>query len=160
MAYTARWDRGDELTAGMGDGPRQMKELTRQEAMRRLGSVQLGRIVFTHHAMPAIRPVNHLVDDGQVIIRSHEGSAIVTVASAGPGTVVAYEADEIDSATRTGWSVVVTGLARLVDDAQQAARYRETPRPWVAGQMSYVIRIDPQVVTGFELIPDEPPAAT
>jgi nitroimidazol reductase NimA-like FMN-containing flavoprotein (pyridoxamine 5'-phosphate oxidase superfamily) len=144
----------------MGDSPRQMKELTRQEAMRRLGSVQVGRVVFTAHAMPAIRPVNHLVDDGQVIIRSHEGSAIVTAASAGPGTVVAYEADEIDPGSRTGWSVVVTGLARLVDEPAQTARYQQALQPWVAGQMDYLIRIDPQVVTGFELVPAElPPAA-
>jgi nitroimidazol reductase NimA-like FMN-containing flavoprotein (pyridoxamine 5'-phosphate oxidase superfamily) len=156
-AVHSQMDRGDERTARMGDGPRQTKELTRYEAMRRLGSVQLGRIVFTHHAMPAIRPVNHIVDDGQVIIRSHEGSAIVTRASAGQGTVVAYEADEIDPASHTGWSVVVTGLAHLVHDPQQAARYTETLQPWVRGEMSYVIRIDPHVITGFELIPGEPP---
>jgi Pyridoxamine 5'-phosphate oxidase len=79
--------------------------------------------------MPAIRPVNHLIDDGQVIIRSHEGSAIVTATSTGSGTVVAYEADEIDPASRTGWSVMVTGLARLVDEPGQATRYREALQP-------------------------------
>ena len=41
---------------------------------------------------------------------------IVTSASTGPDTVLAYEADERDSAMRTGWSVIVTGLARLVDE--------------------------------------------
>jgi nitroimidazol reductase NimA-like FMN-containing flavoprotein (pyridoxamine 5'-phosphate oxidase superfamily) len=141
----------------MQDGPRQMKELTRHEAMRRLGSVPMGRIVLTHHAMPAIRPVNHIIGDGHVIIRSHEGSAIVTVASARQGTVVAYEADEIDPARRAGWSVVLTGLARLVDDPQQAAGYQEELQPWVDAEMSYVIRIDPQIVTGFELTSGQPP---
>jgi hypothetical protein len=30
--------------------------------------VSLGRVVFTMHAMPAIRPVNHMIDDGKVVI--------------------------------------------------------------------------------------------
>ena len=55
---------------------RQVLELTRAESWRLLGSVSLGWIVFTRHAMPAIRPVNHLVDDQTIIIRSHLGSAI------------------------------------------------------------------------------------
>ncbi|MBO0770153.1 MAG: pyridoxamine 5'-phosphate oxidase family protein [Actinobacteria bacterium] len=142
----------------MDDGPRQMRELSRAEAMRRLGSVPVGRVVFTRHALPAVRPVNHLVDGGQVIISSHEGSAIVTAARAGMGTVVAYEADEIDPACRTGWSVVVTGLARLVGERERVARYQDLLQPWAAGHMDSVISIDAQVVTGFELIPDESPA--
>jgi nitroimidazol reductase NimA-like FMN-containing flavoprotein (pyridoxamine 5'-phosphate oxidase superfamily) len=135
----------------MEDAGRLLKPLSREQALRRLRNTGLGRIVFTHRAMPVVRPVNHLIDDGQVIIRSHEGSAIVAVSRNGQGTVVVYEADDIDTATRTGWSVMVTGLARLVTDPGQAARYEHALRPWIAGQMGYVIRIDPQLVTGFEL---------
>jgi hypothetical protein len=43
--------------------PRQTLELTAQESWQLLSSVSLGQIVFTLHAMPVIRPVNHLVDD-------------------------------------------------------------------------------------------------
>jgi nitroimidazol reductase NimA-like FMN-containing flavoprotein (pyridoxamine 5'-phosphate oxidase superfamily) len=146
--------------AHMGDSPRHMKELTRDEAIRRLAGVQVGRVFFTSHAMPAVRPVNHLIDDGQLIIRSREGSAIVTAADADRGVVVAYEADQLDPATRTGWSVVVTGLAHVVDDPREADRYRDAVQPWVAGQMDSVIRINPEIVTGFELVADQPPTST
>jgi hypothetical protein len=126
-----------------------MKPMTRQQALRKLGSVPIGRIVFTRHAMPVISPVVHLLDNDQIIIRSHEGSAIA--ADQRQGTVVVYQADELDPVTRTGWSVMVTGLARLVTDPGAAARYRQALRPWVAGPVSHVIGIDPQIVTGFEL---------
>ena len=146
-------DRLDEWMDGwMDDGERQMREMTRAEAMRRLASVRLGRVVFTSRALPAIRPVNHLVEDGHVIIRSHEGSTIVTAASAERGTVVAYEADELDPTSHAGWSVVITGLARLVDDPQEAARYHEALRPHMPGEMGYVIRIYPELVTGSEFV--------
>jgi hypothetical protein len=36
--------------------------------MRLLRSVSYGRIVFTRDALPAVRPVNHIIDDSEVII--------------------------------------------------------------------------------------------
>jgi hypothetical protein len=36
--------------------------------MRLLRSVSYGRIVFTRDTLPAVRPVNHIIDDGEVII--------------------------------------------------------------------------------------------
>jgi hypothetical protein len=75
-------------------GPRHRVGLDRAESLHLLGSVSLGRIVFTQQALPAIRPVNHVLDDGDIIIRSHEGAALVahTTQADTPGVVVAYEA--------------------------------------------------------------------
>ncbi|MDN3027167.1 pyridoxamine 5'-phosphate oxidase family protein [Streptomyces sp. S.PB5] len=81
---------------------------------------------FTHQALPVIRPVNHLVsDEGGIIIRTHAGAALPTTASA--SEVVVYGADRLDLDTRTGWSVVVTGTASRVTDAETTADYRSLP---------------------------------
>src|SRR5215470_18115310 len=88
---------------------RELAELPKDEALRLLASVPFGRVVFTARALPAVRPVNHLVD--------------------GTGTVVAYEADEIDPATHQGWSVVVVGRAVPVTDELHRLRYRELLQP-------------------------------
>jgi nitroimidazol reductase NimA-like FMN-containing flavoprotein (pyridoxamine 5'-phosphate oxidase superfamily) len=114
-----------------------------------LGSVPFGRVVFTHRALPAIRPVNHIVDNGNIIIRSSLGSGITS--AAGAGMVVAYEADAIDPDSRTGWSVVVTGLARLVDDPADLARYERLLEPWVDGRTDCVISIPADLVTGYQM---------
>lgn len=135
----------------MGDGARRMRETSREQALRQLASVSVGRVGFTSRALPALRPVTHLVDRGHVIIRSHEGSAIVNAASAERGVVVAYEADDIDVESRTGWSVLIVGLARLIDDPHEAARYRRELPPLVPGEAGSVIRIYPELVSGFEL---------
>lgn len=127
-------------------------ELSREESLRLLGAVSLGRVVFTMRAMPAIRPVNHIVDGGNVIIRSHLGAAVAAAADRAEGAVVAYEADVIDPDSHVGWSVVVTGLARLVREPGEVARYQRMLRPWVAGEMDYVIRVSPELVTGFRLV--------
>jgi nitroimidazol reductase NimA-like FMN-containing flavoprotein (pyridoxamine 5'-phosphate oxidase superfamily) len=132
------------------NGRRGLRELSREESLRLLGSVSLGRVVFTDRALPAIRPVNHLLDHGRIIIRSHAGAAIVSAAER--GVVVAYEADTIDPDSRVGWSVVVTGVAKPVRDQAAVERYERLLRPWVDQPMDQVIAISSDIVTGFELV--------
>jgi len=88
--------------------PRLLTELTRGQSLRLLASIRFGRIVFTHRALPAIRPVNHVLDGEDIVIRTHPGAAIVADTGSASGVVVAYEADAIDPGTGLGWSVIVT----------------------------------------------------
>jgi nitroimidazol reductase NimA-like FMN-containing flavoprotein (pyridoxamine 5'-phosphate oxidase superfamily) len=135
---------------------RQAIELTEGECWRLLASASIGRIVFTQRAMPAIRPVNHLVDGRTIVIRTHLGATIAARASddraAPQGSVVCYEADDLDPARRTGWSVIVTGMARLVTDPAKADRYAAAIEPWIAGDLNQVVTIEPQIITGIRLI--------
>jgi len=132
--------------------PRQAIDLTEGECWQLLRSTSLGRVVFTHHAMPAIRPVNHLVEGQAIIIRSHLGAAIVSRAAADDGTVVCYEADDLDAVRHTGWSVIATGLARLVREPAAIERYEQLLEPWITGQMDHVVAIAPQFISGLRLV--------
>jgi len=122
--------------------------------MSLLGSVSLGRIVFTARALPAIRPVCHLVDGDYVIIRTDRNAAITSELRADASAVVAYEADAIDIAEHLGWSVIVVGVARRVIDPDEAAIYRRALRSWVSGAKDQVIAIHADMVTGFRLVAD------
>lgn len=130
-----------------------MTELSREDALALLAGVGLGRIVFTRNALPAIRPVNHVLDGGDIVIRTHGDSALAlqTGNSGIGGVVVAYEADHIDADTHQGWSVVVTGYARQVTDPELIARYRTLLNPWVGASADRVVSIRPDLVTGFRL---------
>lgn len=136
---------------GNDQAARRALELDGPECWKLLASVPVGRVVFTQQALPAIRAVNHLVDDGVIIIRSHLGAAIVGHATAEGGAVVCYEADQFDTDLRTGWSVVVTGMARLIRDSDAIERYRGLLEPWFPGDMDHVIAIEPGIVTGRRL---------
>jgi Pyridoxamine 5'-phosphate oxidase len=141
------------------DDRRRLEELPGQECLRLLGSVSLGRIVFTARALPAVRPVTHLVDGDHVIIRTDRSAAIISELRVGVGTVVAYEADAIDMTEQLGWSVIVVGLAHRVTDPDEAACYRRALRPWVSGAKDQVIAIHADMVTGFRLVADGAAAA-
>ncbi|MEV6294927.1 pyridoxamine 5'-phosphate oxidase family protein [Streptomyces sp. NPDC051896] len=129
-------------------------DLDPAEALRLLGSVSLGRIVFTWQALPTVRPVNHALDSGDIVIRTHEGAALTSHAEEadGTGVVVAYEADAIDPDTHLGWSVVVTGYAQLVTDPVELDRIRELLQPWAPIEgMDQAVRIRPELVAGVRL---------
>jgi len=134
---------------------RRMVELTKPESLELMSSVQVGRLAFVHNALPAIRPVNHLVDNDAVIIRATLGAAITKDIAAGlpGGMMVAYEADAIDTNRQLGWSVIVVGPARLLTDRTAMARYRSLIEPWVAGPADEVISISADMVHGYRIVP-------
>lgn len=65
--------------------------------------------------------------------------------------VVAYEADAIDPVTHLGWSIVITGYACPVTDADEVARFVSLLRPWVGHPTTGALRIRPDLITGFRL---------
>ncbi|MFY1659227.1 pyridoxamine 5'-phosphate oxidase family protein [Micromonospora sp. WMMD1274] len=71
------------------DDRRILQELSRHEALRLLAGVAMGRVVFTQRALPAIRPVNHLLDQGGVIIRTNLASSVTDTVIRRPDIAVA-----------------------------------------------------------------------
>ncbi|MEN8652576.1 pyridoxamine 5'-phosphate oxidase family protein [Streptomyces sp. 21So2-11] len=87
--------------------------------------------------------------DDRIIIQTHTGAALLSPAQ--DGAVVAYETDALDPVMRTGSSVVVTGVARLVKDAAQQERYAASLQHWVAGTKDQMISISIDMVTGYRI---------
>jgi hypothetical protein len=125
--------------------PRRLSELSRAESMRLLGGAPFGRIVYTVRALPAIVPVRHLVENGMIVVRTHVGADCA-------GAVVAFQADRIDPVGESGWSITVTGVARRVVDADEVTRYESALSPFVEMPHVEVIRIYPEIVSGYELV--------
>ncbi|WP_151772253.1 pyridoxamine 5'-phosphate oxidase family protein [Streptomyces abyssomicinicus] len=143
------------------DGPRAAPPEARRsialdasEALRLMSTVSLGRLVFTRRALPTVRPVSHLLDDGHIVIRTPDAAALLTrgLPDGGHGVVVAYEAGAIDPGTHLGWSVSVTGYALPVEDAADLERYRTLLRPLGSPHSDRLVRIRPELVTGVLLV--------
>ena len=148
-------DRGYDGGLGLAQPAAGAQRLDSVEAIRLLASVSYGRVVFTLNALPAIRPVNHLLDKGRIIIRTRLTASISAAMRSGEGIVVAYEADSIDPQTRTGWSVVVTGHAHTITDPDEVSRYEQLLHPWV-NHADTAVAIEPEIITGFRIIAAEP----
>jgi nitroimidazol reductase NimA-like FMN-containing flavoprotein (pyridoxamine 5'-phosphate oxidase superfamily) len=144
----------DELLEGRTDlppgqpapGPHPtLLKLTAEECWDRLSDHGIGRVALSSPAGPAILPVNYLVDAHSVVYRtSRTGAAAVA-----EGSEVAFEVDHMDESDSQGWSVLVVGTARRIDD-DTARRLATQPgaAPWAAGIRELWVRVLPTRVTG------------
>ncbi|MEU9573564.1 pyridoxamine 5'-phosphate oxidase family protein [Streptomyces massasporeus] len=126
------------------------RALDRQECLRLLAKVPVGRVVYTRQALPAVLPVNFSLDtDTSVLLCTSPDSDLVRAID---GVVIAFEADEFDADTRSGWSVVVTGRARVVTDPVEHERLSQSgPASWMPLRDAVFVRIESELVTGREL---------
>lgn len=126
-------------------------ELGRQECLRRLAKVPVGRIVYTRQALPAVLPVNFGLDgEGAVVLRTSAASELVRAID---GAVVAFEVDDVDAVRHSGWSVIVTGTAVVVTDPAEHERLdRTVSASWAPSPQGVFVRIEPELVTGRELV--------
>jgi uncharacterized protein len=126
-----------------------LEQLPKQECLRLLVTVTIGRISYTRQALPAVEPVNFALDDGMIVIRTDPGGKL---AAATRRAVVAFQADDLDPVRRSGWSVTVVGHCAEVTDAGEIARLDKLGlESWAPGTRNHFIRIEPTIVTGRRL---------
>jgi nitroimidazol reductase NimA-like FMN-containing flavoprotein (pyridoxamine 5'-phosphate oxidase superfamily) len=127
-----------------------LEPLTHDECMDLLAHNSLGRVAFTERALPAIRPVNYVLVGHQLVLRTQaEG-----LGRRLDGQVVAFEVDQIDVELGTGWSVVVTGTARLLRSPGELTRQAAVPLVTLAGDGHDArVVIVPGEVTGRRIRP-------
>jgi hypothetical protein len=129
------------------DGPAQ-QQLSRDECLRLMASVSMGRIIYTRQALPAVELVNFALDHGDIIIKTDgEGK----LAAATRHTVVAFEADCLD-AEQAGWSVTAIGPSREVTDPEDIGRLQKIDlSSWTHGVREHFVRVSPQMLNGRRL---------
>jgi nitroimidazol reductase NimA-like FMN-containing flavoprotein (pyridoxamine 5'-phosphate oxidase superfamily) len=118
-----------------------------------LASAPVGRLAISIQNHPDIFPVNHVVDDREVVFRTAEGTKL---AAALLGASVAYEVDGYDPAAGEAWSVVVKGRAEELDRLLDVLHAEDLPLyPWNASYKPRFVRIVPDEVTGrrFHVVP-------
>ena len=106
--------------------------------------------------LPSIVPVNYLLDNDRIVIRTDAGSKL---AAALRGAPVAFEVDGVDQDHQVGWSVVVRGHGEEITDEDKLAELRQTPLlAWHPRANPRYIRINPSQVIGRRIyIADLPP---
>jgi uncharacterized protein len=66
---------------------------------------------------------------------------------------VAFQVDDIDSRLRSGWSVVLTGVASPVEAFGDLLRVQQPGlAPWAPGQRDHDVRIAPGLISGRHLV--------
>jgi len=115
--------------------------------LRLLDSVPVGRVSFCADGEVVTLPVNHVMDGQDVVFRTNRGSKL---SAAERKDHVAFEADDYDPRTRTGWSILIKGRAEVIHEDSEIQRLSHLGLyPWVtAVDRPFWIRIRPASVTG------------
>jgi transcriptional regulator with XRE-family HTH domain len=141
------------LGAGAGTPPGRrpgpvgrLERLSPADCHRLLAPGGLGRLAFSAASGLMVLPVNYLMVNAAIVLRTGSGSLI----AAHGDDPVSFETDHLDETLGCGWSVLVRGQAHRVLQPGELRHLREACdlRPWPAGEHDLYIKIVPEHITG------------
>ena len=123
-----------------------LEELSEDQCWQLLASRSVGRLAVSISNRPDIFPVNYRLDDESIVVLTSPG---LKLAAATLGSGVAFEVDALDEMRRTGWSVVVHGVATEIEQLEDLMEADELRvEPWADGVKHRYIRIVADSITG------------
>jgi nitroimidazol reductase NimA-like FMN-containing flavoprotein (pyridoxamine 5'-phosphate oxidase superfamily) len=125
--------------------------LDRRECLRRLAAESFGRVVVSMPRQPLIRPVNYVFDPGSqsVVFRTAPGTKLFALRHASDAI---FEIDGVDTASGTGWSVIIEGVTEEVTGEAELSRLAGIGvRTLAPGDRPHWIRIRAFTVSGREI---------
>ncbi|TMC13292.1 MAG: pyridoxamine 5'-phosphate oxidase family protein [Chloroflexi bacterium] len=131
----------------MNTSAAEIEVLSEEECMELLRSRHVGRVAVVDHGQPLIFPVNYATDDRAVVFRTAPGMKLQEARMAR----VAFEIDEVDTATGTAWSVLVKGVAYEITEALDhlSERLRElVVEPMAPGERSNWVAVVRHEISG------------
>ena len=144
----ARHEPGNE-SASPGPAPEPLDEA---ECLRLISPGGIGRLAYSGRFGLTVMPVNYRLYEGSIVFRTEQDSPTDEDLRTGmPGAEyeVAFEVDDVDSAAREGWSVLVQGAAHHVDSADEhASMLAAGVETWAGGNREHFLRIIPIRITG------------
>ena len=123
-----------------------LEEMTADECHARLAPGGVGRFLYFSDRGPVAVPVNFAMLGDDIIFRTEPHGEI---ASATRQEKVSFDVDHIDDALSEGWSVLVSGTARIIADGDELVRAAALDiEPWAGGDRTAYVSLTPAEITG------------
>ena len=130
-----------------------LEEMTPQQCRECLAAASVGRVDYMAPRGPVAVPVNYRLSGLQVIMSTDVTKAAELEAQ----RKVGFEIDRIDDAELEGWSVLVSGPARRVDDPEELVDHaRLGLEVWAGGLRQALVALDIVELTGRRILHDDP----
>jgi uncharacterized protein len=122
-----------------------LKVLDRGEYEARLRTHRVGRVGLCTHR-PLVLPVVYAMLDNDVVFRTAPGEKLIAAVL---NRTVAFEIDDYDASTLTGWSVIVVGAAEEIVAHENLTRVRTLDlQPWAGEFRDRFVRIHADEING------------
>ena len=124
-------------------------EMSPEECLELLGTKKVGRVAYCAPDGPEVLPLNYVMEGDAVLFRTSPHSALGQRLRL---DVAAFQVDEIDDYTESGWSVLVRGMVTAVE-REDLPPADKRPEPWAEGNRPLHLRLTPRTITGRRLLP-------
>jgi transcriptional regulator with XRE-family HTH domain len=124
-----------------------LHDLTEAECRALIAPGGVGRFLFIQPGRgPVAIPVNFKMDGTDVVFRTGGDSGIADGVLQQP---VSFDVDHLDEALSEGWSVLLTGTAKVITDAVELSRAQGLGiQPWAGRDRDVYVRLAPTQITG------------
>jgi nitroimidazol reductase NimA-like FMN-containing flavoprotein (pyridoxamine 5'-phosphate oxidase superfamily) len=127
-----------------------MDVLTDEQCWEFLKANQIGRLAVVVGGRPDIFPVNYLVHDAGIYFKTAEGTKLASVMA---NHEVAFEIDGYLEQTNEAWSVVLVGMARVLDHEAEIDLADTLPLfPWNLDPKRRYVVIEPTELSGRKFV--------
>lgn len=125
----------------MADFEATFLELDRAQCLELAATHSIGRLaVMMRAGSPLVVPINYVLDGEVVIFRTAPGSKLTALGE----RPVSFQVDEVDEVHRTGWSVLIQGVAVEISGPPADIEIES----WAPGDKDHWVRITPAVISG------------
>jgi hypothetical protein len=129
--------------------PGHMHELDTAECWELMSGRSVGRVAFCTEDGPLVLPVNFVVHEGNVLFRTSPHNVIAAHLNGKPA---AFEVDDVDDFTQSGWSVLVQGRAEFLESVDELPAGTR-PVAWAEGTRSLFVSVRARLITGRRVMP-------
>jgi uncharacterized protein len=125
-----------------------LRDIEPSRCIQLLQSVRYGRLATIDAGEPLLVVVNHLVDGGDVYIRTRPEARLARLTESGRVVRAVYEVDSAFPAGESGWSVMARGWLTREYGEKRAAALRSRLTAWAQGERDVVLHLEVQELTG------------
>jgi nitroimidazol reductase NimA-like FMN-containing flavoprotein (pyridoxamine 5'-phosphate oxidase superfamily) len=140
-------------TTDEGPDPGKLEEISVAECWQLVATQPVGRVAVIVGHYPQVFPVNYAVEGKTILYRTGTGAKLYSIHRSN----VTFEVDQIDVVQRTGWSVMVMGVAEELKAERNRSAISHADlggaRPWAPGTRDHFIRIVADQITGRRIHP-------
>jgi hypothetical protein len=126
-----------------------LQELSHAQCLELVRSKGVGRLAYFGFDGLEVLPLNYVVHDEAIVFGTAPYTAL---GRQGHIDEAAFEVDEIDDYTESGWSVVLKGRLQPVD-SDDLPDSMDRPLPWPAGERFLYLRLVARTISGRRLFP-------
>jgi nitroimidazol reductase NimA-like FMN-containing flavoprotein (pyridoxamine 5'-phosphate oxidase superfamily) len=131
-----------------------LNELTPEQCRTHLSVGGVGRIVYSTERGPVALPVNFEFTEDQIVLSTDDDKA----SALSSRETVGFEIDRVDESLSEGWSVLVTGPCRRIEDPEEVQRLSSLDlEAWAGGDRHALMAIAPSETTGRVIEHESPP---